>query len=79
MCGVRCAALFDERTQLAQHAFEDCHEELFLVAKVIVERRLGHADGIGDLAHRDGVIPFFYEEALGGAKDRRPGVGEFEM
>src|SRR5699024_6369687 len=50
------------RAERAQHAGDDCQEDLLLVGEVLVEQPHAHSGGAGDRLHGDGVRPLLLHE-----------------
>ena len=53
---------------------EQRDEDLVLAAEVVVERRLGDAEAVGDLAQRRAVVALLGEQLVGHRQDALAGV-----
>jgi hypothetical protein len=66
--------LVPQLAQLGEHRVDQLAEQGVLRRVVVVERRLGDADPLGDLAQARRVHPSLGEELEGGGADLRAGV-----
>jgi hypothetical protein len=68
------AAAAAERLELVEQRLDQRHQDLRLAGEVVVERGLGHAELLGEVAHRGARVSVLGEQLAGGNEDACPRV-----